>query len=249
MTREDGFFDDLARGLADGTLTRGKALRLMGAAVVGERWGPSASVRHLPTLSAASATGRTVRGTPSAVAETASAKAARRRPLPPPRRALRRPRLRRRLGAYRMALPAPTTPSAVAEPSAPTASVAPRIARGIPVSAPPTVSAAAASAGYSLAVASAHVAVSLAAPAPPANLAVPEGARTEPVATLMAIVATPTLTAVIDAASTAYATGFDCLPNSSPCTRSGHGASVAAPGPSCPHAAKYMETGVPGSSH
>src|SRR5919107_540234 len=32
---EDGFFDDLARGLADGTLTRGKALRLMGAAVVG----------------------------------------------------------------------------------------------------------------------------------------------------------------------------------------------------------------------
>ena len=35
MPREDGFFDDLARGLADGTLTRGKALRLMGAAVVG----------------------------------------------------------------------------------------------------------------------------------------------------------------------------------------------------------------------
>jgi hypothetical protein len=35
MAREDGFFDDLARGLADGTLTRGKALRLMGAAVVG----------------------------------------------------------------------------------------------------------------------------------------------------------------------------------------------------------------------
>ena len=32
---EDGFFDDLARGLADGTLTRGKAIRLMGAAVVG----------------------------------------------------------------------------------------------------------------------------------------------------------------------------------------------------------------------
>lgn len=32
---EDGFFDDLARGLADGTLTRGKALKLMGAAVVG----------------------------------------------------------------------------------------------------------------------------------------------------------------------------------------------------------------------
>ena len=32
---EDGFFDDLARGLADGSLTRGKALRLMGAALVG----------------------------------------------------------------------------------------------------------------------------------------------------------------------------------------------------------------------
>jgi hypothetical protein len=35
MAREDSFFDDLARGLADGSLTRGKALRLMGAAVVG----------------------------------------------------------------------------------------------------------------------------------------------------------------------------------------------------------------------
>src|SRR5919112_1578990 len=33
--REEGFFDDLARGLADGTLTRGRALRLMGAALVG----------------------------------------------------------------------------------------------------------------------------------------------------------------------------------------------------------------------
>ena len=32
---EEGFFDDLARGLADGSITRGKALRLMGAAVVG----------------------------------------------------------------------------------------------------------------------------------------------------------------------------------------------------------------------
>jgi hypothetical protein len=31
----DSFFDELARGLADGTLTRGKALRLMGAALVG----------------------------------------------------------------------------------------------------------------------------------------------------------------------------------------------------------------------
>jgi hypothetical protein len=35
MAREEGFFDELARGLADGSLTRGKALRLMGAAVVG----------------------------------------------------------------------------------------------------------------------------------------------------------------------------------------------------------------------
>src|ERR671921_285825 len=39
MAREDGFFDDLARGLVDGTLTRGKALRLMGAAVVGSTLG------------------------------------------------------------------------------------------------------------------------------------------------------------------------------------------------------------------
>ena len=35
MAREEGFFDDLARGLADGSVTRGKALRLMGAALVG----------------------------------------------------------------------------------------------------------------------------------------------------------------------------------------------------------------------
>ena len=35
MAREDGFFDDVARGLADGSVTRGKALRLMGAALVG----------------------------------------------------------------------------------------------------------------------------------------------------------------------------------------------------------------------
>jgi hypothetical protein len=35
MAGEDGFFDDLARGLADGSITRGKALRLMGAALVG----------------------------------------------------------------------------------------------------------------------------------------------------------------------------------------------------------------------
>src|SRR5215212_8826087 len=35
MAREEGFFDELARGLADGSITRGKALRLMGAALVG----------------------------------------------------------------------------------------------------------------------------------------------------------------------------------------------------------------------
>src|SRR5215213_10765839 len=35
MAREEGFFDELARGLADGSLTRGRALRLMGAALVG----------------------------------------------------------------------------------------------------------------------------------------------------------------------------------------------------------------------
>ena len=32
---KESFFDDLARGLADGSITRGKALKLMGAAVVG----------------------------------------------------------------------------------------------------------------------------------------------------------------------------------------------------------------------
>jgi hypothetical protein len=35
MAREEGFFDELARGLAEGSITRGKALRLMGAALVG----------------------------------------------------------------------------------------------------------------------------------------------------------------------------------------------------------------------
>jgi hypothetical protein len=36
---EEGFFDELARGLADGSVTRGKALRLMGAALVGSALG------------------------------------------------------------------------------------------------------------------------------------------------------------------------------------------------------------------
>jgi hypothetical protein len=35
MAREESFFDELARGLADGSITRGKALRLMGGALVG----------------------------------------------------------------------------------------------------------------------------------------------------------------------------------------------------------------------
>src|SRR5215203_3982968 len=35
MAREESFFDALARGLADGSITRGKALRLMGAALAG----------------------------------------------------------------------------------------------------------------------------------------------------------------------------------------------------------------------
>src|SRR5215213_9928176 len=39
MAREESFFDDLARGLADGSLSRGKALRLMGAALVGGKLG------------------------------------------------------------------------------------------------------------------------------------------------------------------------------------------------------------------
>jgi hypothetical protein len=35
MAREESIFDDLARGLADGSVTRGKAIRLMGGALVG----------------------------------------------------------------------------------------------------------------------------------------------------------------------------------------------------------------------
>ena len=40
MAIEERFFDDLARGPADGSVTRGRALRLMGAAVVGGALGP-----------------------------------------------------------------------------------------------------------------------------------------------------------------------------------------------------------------
>ena len=35
MAREESFFDELARGLADGSLSRAEALRLMGAALLG----------------------------------------------------------------------------------------------------------------------------------------------------------------------------------------------------------------------
>jgi Stigma-specific protein, Stig1 len=35
MVREESFFDELARGLADGSVTRAKAIRLMGGALVG----------------------------------------------------------------------------------------------------------------------------------------------------------------------------------------------------------------------
>jgi hypothetical protein len=35
MAREESIFDELARGLADGSVTRGKAIRLMGGALVG----------------------------------------------------------------------------------------------------------------------------------------------------------------------------------------------------------------------
>jgi hypothetical protein len=64
-------FDELASGLASGSISRSKALRLMGAALVGARWPPSASVRPLRTLRAVSAMGSTVREARSAVAATA----------------------------------------------------------------------------------------------------------------------------------------------------------------------------------
>jgi hypothetical protein len=64
-------FDELARGLASGSVTRGRALRLMGAASLGARWHRWASVRLPPTLRAVRPTGSTASGTSSAVAETA----------------------------------------------------------------------------------------------------------------------------------------------------------------------------------
>jgi len=113
MAREDSFFDELARGLADGSVTRGKALKLMGAALSGARLDLLASVRPLPILLAVSATGRPARGITSAVAGAALAEAARRRP--PPRRRLPLPL--RRLCAYPIATPpsAPASLSAAAD--------------------------------------------------------------------------------------------------------------------------------------
>src|SRR5215212_6944648 len=112
MAREDSFFDELARGLADGSVTRGKALKLMGAALSGARLDLLASVRPLPILLAVSATGRPARGITSAVAGAALAEAARRRP---PRRRLPLPL--RRLCAYPIATPpsAPASLSAAAD--------------------------------------------------------------------------------------------------------------------------------------
>src|SRR5215217_8614775 len=100
MTEEDraSSFDELARGLASGSLTRGKALKLMGAALVGGHWDHLASGRLLPTTSVSPST-RSVGRITSAVAATAPRAA-------PPGAA---PAL-----AKRMAALAPTTVNAVA---------------------------------------------------------------------------------------------------------------------------------------
>jgi hypothetical protein len=70
-------FDALATGLASGSISRGRALRLMGAALVGGRWDHQASVRLLPTVLGVSALGRCVRRTRCAVAATATVSLAR----------------------------------------------------------------------------------------------------------------------------------------------------------------------------
>jgi hypothetical protein len=98
---------------------------------LGARWDRLASVRLLPTVLGVSASGRTARGTRSAVAvSSAPAEPARRRPQrrhPQPRR-LRRLQPRRRLRlvqAYRMARPALPAVSAVATTVTSAASVYP----------------------------------------------------------------------------------------------------------------------------
>jgi hypothetical protein len=211
-------------------------------------------VRLGPTLLGVSATGRTARGTSSAVAKTAPADRAKRRPLPLPIRPAQPRRRRRRLCAYRIAAPAPSKRlnSAVAELSAPTASVAPRIsaAKPIPAPAPPTVSAAAVSAMHSSGfptTSNATLAAALAAPAPPANSAVADYAdRTEPVAATVSRSAWSTMTAVVATAPTTAVANFQSLPNSFPRTRSGHSASVAAPAPAAPSPKRHR--GVSGLS-
>ena len=101
--------------------------------------------------------------------------------------------------------------------------------------APPTLSAVKVSVGDSV-VASALLAARMAAPAPPANCAVAEIlARTESVATRWAGFATLTTSAVAGLSATKD------FADSLPCTRSGHSASVVAPGPSCPYAPKCIE--------
>lgn len=98
MAREpkESSIDELARGLASGTLSRGKALRLIGAALVG---GTLASVRPVLTLLAVSASRSAVRRTVSAVAATAPAAPA-------------------LLRVYRMAVPAAPPVTVVADRSA-----------------------------------------------------------------------------------------------------------------------------------
>jgi hypothetical protein len=132
------------------------------------------------------------------------------------------PALLRRLRVYPKARPAASTLTAVAGSSARAAS-APLVRLGRCCAHKDTVAA------------------TLAAPAPPANCAVREIARTESVASGAPCPAQTALNAVaISTASTAPA-AFDRFPNGSPCTHSGHGASVAAPGPSCPYSLKCVE--------
>jgi hypothetical protein len=258
-------FDDLARGLAEGSISRRRALKLFAgtaiAALIPSRalagghgkpekcddpcicHRPPGNPQNAQTLCIPKkAREAHLKNHPSTPAVRAGGLRVRRRPRRRPRRLrlplplrrllLPRPRLRRRLCAYRMAAPAPPTLSAVAELSAPTASVAPRMSGPITAfHAPATVSAAAVSAIHSalLAVPSARIAAALAAPALPANRAVSESlARTEPpVAPTLARAAPTTVTAVavspaVPPASPASAdANCDSLPNGFPCTRSG----------------------------
>ena len=138
-------FDELTRGLASGSITRSKALRLMGAALVGARWHRSASAGWpLPTTSV-SGPGRSARRTSSAVAATAPAARA---PLVRPGRwsvtgAVSLPAAHKDRSSTPLSAPAslsacltsgsaPPTPRAAAEISVPTAGVAPSWAAPAP---------------------------------------------------------------------------------------------------------------------